>query len=353
MKYRNLPGTGISVSNLALGTMGFGTETDEDDAFTILDTFVEANGNLVDTANVYGGGLSEEVLGRWFASRPADVGDRVVLATKARFGTGPDANEVGLSRRNLDRALTASLRRLGRENVDLYQLHGWDPLTPIEESLGFLDDAVHAGKVTYIGLSNFTGWQMQLALSTAKAMGLQMAVTLQPQYSLVFRELEFEIVPAALHNNIGLLPWSPLATGFLTGKYARGFNAGSDTHRGSGIPMYEHIFGDLAAREQNWATLDTVLETAKEIGATPSQVALSWVTNRPGVTAPIFGARTLQQLEENLIAADLDLGKEATDRLDDVSAPTSNDYPYGPFGVKQRDRYVDSSDQAIRELTQS
>lgn len=353
MKYRNLPGTGISVSNLALGAMGFGTETDEDEAFAILDRYVEASGNLVDTANVYGGGRSEELLGRWFASRPADVTDRVVLATKARFGTGPDVNEAGSSRRNLDRALSASLRRLGRENVDLYQLHGWDPLTPIEETLAFLDDVVHAGKVTYVGLSNFTGWQMQLALSTAKAMGLQVPVTLQPQYSLVSRELEFEIVPAALHNDVGLLPWSPLAAGFLTGKYARGVDAGSDSRGGSGVALYEHIFGDLAAKDQNWATLGTVLEIAEEVGATPSQVALSWVANRPGVTAPIFGARTLHQLEENLAAADLDLGEEATERLDDVSAPTPNDYPYGPFGVKQRHRYVDSSDQAIRELTPS
>lgn len=350
MKYRNLPGTGISVSNLALGVMGFGTETDEGEAFAVLDRYVEAGGNLVDTANVYGGGLSEEIVGRWFATRPADVTSRVVLATKARFGTGPDVNDAGSSRRHLDRALSASLRRLGRDNVDLYQLHGWDPLTPIEESLRFLDDAVRAGKITYIGLSNFTGWQLQLAISTAKATGLQVPVTLQPQYSLVSRELEFEIVPAALHNNIGLLPWSPLATGFLTGKYDRDMKAPS-ARAGAGIPMYDHIFGDLAAKEQNWATLDAVRDIAAEIGATPSQVALSWLANRAGVVSPIFGARTLQQLEENLIAGDLELGEDATARLDEVSAPTSNDYPYGPFGVKQRHRYVDSSDQGIRELT--
>jgi aryl-alcohol dehydrogenase-like predicted oxidoreductase len=351
MKYRNLPGTGSSVSNIALGAMGFGTETDETEAFAILDRFVEVNGNLVDTANVYGGGLSEEVIGRWFASRPADVTERVVLATKARFGTGPDTNEAGSSRRNLTRALTASLRRLGRENVDLYQLHGWDPLAPIEETLSFLDDAVHAGKINYIGLSNFTGWQRQLTLSTAKAMGLQVPVTLQPQYSLVSREIEFEIVPAALHNNVGLLPWSPLASGFLTGKYFKDTAAESDTRGGSGTGLYDHIFGDLATKDQNWVTLDTVREIAAEIGATPSQVALSWVTNRPGVTAPIIGARTLSQLESNLAAADLDLSQEATERLTAVSAPASNDYPYGPFGVKQRGRYVGSSDQVIRELT--
>jgi aryl-alcohol dehydrogenase-like predicted oxidoreductase len=350
MKYRNLPGTGISVSSLALGTMGFGTETDEPDAFAILDRFVEADGNLVDTSNVYGGGASEELIGRWFASRPIDVTERVVLATKARFGTGPDANEVGSSRRNLARALSASLRRLGRDKVDLYQLHGWDPLTPIEETLGFLDDAVHAGKIDYIGLSNFTGWQMQLTLSTAKAMGVHVPVTLQQQYSLVSREIEFENVPAALHNNIGLLPWSPLAAGFLSGKYQRGEKAGSDTRAGAGNPMNDHIFGELAAKDQNWATLGVVRDIAATNGVTPSQVAYSWVTNRPAVTAPIVGAKNLEQLEQNLIAGDLVLGEHDTARLNDVSAPSPKDYPYGPFGVKQRDRYVDSSDQAITEL---
>ncbi|MCU1513963.1 MAG: putative oxidoreductase, aldo/keto reductase family [Microbacteriaceae bacterium] len=350
MKYRTLPGTGISVSNLALGTMGFGTETEQDDAFAILDRFIEANGNLVDTSNVYGGGASEELIGRWFASRPADVTERVVLATKARFGTGPDTNENGSSRRNLSRALDASLRRLGRDKVDLYQLHGWDPLTPIEETLSFLDDAVHSGKVNYIGLSNFTGWQMQLVLSTAKAMGLQLPVTLQPQYSLVSREIEFEIVPAALHNGIGLLPWSPLAGGFLSGKYQREQKASRDTRAGSGNAMNEHIFGELGAKDQNWAILAAVREVAAKQDASPAQVALSWIANRPGVTAPIIGARTLDQLEKNLVAGDLILDEDATIRLDKVSAPTPNDYPYGPFGEKQRGRYVDSSDQAIGEL---
>ncbi|SFF73949.1 aldo/keto reductase [Curtobacterium sp. YR515] len=350
MKYRMLGNTGTTVSTIALGTMGFGTETEENDAFAILDRFFDAGGNFLDTANVYGAGASEELLGRWFANRPTDVTDRVVLATKGRFGFGPDMNDVGLSRRNLDRALGGSLRRLGRDTVDLYQLHGFDPLTPVEETLSFLDDAVHAGKIHYVGLSNFTGWQMQLMISTAKAMGVQLPVTLQPQYSLVSREIEFEIVPAALHSNIGLLPWSPAAGGFLTGKYTRDALKIDGTRAGADNPMNDHIFGDLARKDQNWATLDVVKDVAAEIGATPNQVALSWVAARPGVTAPVVGARTLTQLEENLAAADLELPEATVARLDEVSAPTPNDYPYGPFGVKQRDRYVDSSDQAIGEL---
>lgn len=350
MKYRTLTGTGLSVSNLALGTMGFGPETPEEEAHAILDRFVEADGNLVDTANVYGAGASEEVIGRWFATRPAEVTGRVVLATKARFGTGPDTNENGSSRRNLDRALAASLKRLGREEVDLYQLHGWDPLTPLEETLRFLDDAVRAGKVRYVGLSNFTGWQMQLAISTARAMGLTVPVTLQPQYSLVSREIEHEIVPAALHNGVGLLPWSPLAGGFLSGKYERGVPAETGTRAGAGQPMMDHVFGDLGAKQQNWHVLDTVRTIATDLDVTPAQVSLSWLINRPGVISPIIGARTPGQLGANLMAADLDLDADATARLDEASAPRPNDYPYGPFGTKQRDRYVDSSDQAIGEL---
>ena len=351
MKYRTLAGSGTSVSNLALGAMGFGTETEEKEAFAILDRFVEADGNLVDTANVYGAGASEELLGRWFADRPTDLTDRVVLATKARFGTGPDVNENGTGRRNLDRALTASLRRLGRDNVDLYQMHGWDPLTPVEETLGFLDDAVHAGKIQYVGLSNFTGWQLQLTLSTAAALGLQIPVTLQQQYSLVCREIEYEVVPAALHNHIGLLPWSPLASGFLTGKYKKGEKAPSGARMGSGDPFSDRTLRVLAGKQQNWDIIDAVREIAGSIGATPSQVALSWLTNRPGVTAPIIGAKSLKHLAENLAGADLELDRAATTRLDEVSAPTPDDYPYGPFGDKQRGRYVDSSEQVISELS--
>lgn len=351
VKYRKFANTGTVVSNLALGTMGFGTETPEDEAFRILDRFVEADGNLIDTANVYGNGQSEQIIGRWFADRPDDITSRVVLATKGRFGTGPDVNEAGNSRRNLDRALTASLSRLGLDKVDLYQLHGWDPLTPIEETLAFLDDAVRAGKINYIGLSNFTAWQMQLALSTARAMGVQVPVTLQPQYSLVVREIEYEIVPASLHNDIGLLPWSPAAGGFLSGKYHRDVDAPSGIRAASGEPISNRTFGLLAAKDQNWATLDAVREIAREQEVTPNQVALAWITNRPGVTAPIVGARTLDQLEMNLTAADLDLGEAATNRLDEVSNPTPNDYPYGPFGEKQRGRYVHSSEQVIVELS--
>jgi aryl-alcohol dehydrogenase-like predicted oxidoreductase len=286
MLNRKLGNTGIAVSRIALGTMYFGSETPEEDAFAMLDTFVEAGGNLIDTADVYVGGVSEQIIGRWFAARPRGVTNRVVLASKGRAGGGQDPNAVGLSRRYLHRALNASLSRLGVETIDLYQLHASDMHTPVEETLSFLDEAVKAGKIHYIGLSNFTGWQLQLMITTAKAMGLQVPVTLQPQYSLLSREIEWKIVPAALHNGIGLLPWSPLAGGFLTGKYQRGGTAASGTRAGSEKPLYQWVSEEYADSDRNWATINAIVRIAKEIGATPAQVALSWIADRPGVVAP-------------------------------------------------------------------
>jgi aryl-alcohol dehydrogenase-like predicted oxidoreductase len=229
-------------------------------------------------------------------------------------------------------------------------MHGWDPITPIEETLSFLDAAVRAGKIHYIGLSNYTGWQLQLAVSTARSLGMVLPVTLQQQYSLACREIEYEVIPAALHNDIGLLPWSPLAHGFLSGKFTRGRELASGTRLGSDNAMYMHIARELTASDRNWATVDTARAIAKESGATASQIALSWIANRPGVAATIIGARTLEQLRDNLGAADLELTADATARLEAVSAPRPDDYPYGRFGTLQRDRYIDSSDQALREL---
>src|ERR1700733_1194044 len=283
MLHRKLGNTGIAVSKIALGTMYFGSETPEKDAFEILDAYVDAGGNLVDTADVYVGGVAEEIIGRWFAARPREVRDRVVLASKGRAGASKDPNGVGASRRYLHRALNKSLDRLGVETIDLYQLHASDMHTPVEETLSFLDEAVKAGKIHYIGLSNFTGWQLQLFVSTAKAMGMQVPVTLQPQYSLLSREIEWEVIPAALHNGIGLLPWSPLAGGFLTGKYQRGVAADSGTRAGSDKPVYKGTTEEYADSDRNWATIDAVQKIAKQIGATAAQVALSWIADRPGV----------------------------------------------------------------------
>ena len=222
MEYRTLGHSGCAVSSLCLGTMTFGVETDEPGAHAQLDRFIEAGGNLVDTADVYGDGRSEEIIGRWFASRPADVTEPVVLATKGRLRAWDDSpNGAGLSARHLTRALDASLRRLGLEAVDLYQVHAYDPLTPLEETLRTLDGFVRAGKIRYYGLSNFTGWQLTKAVHLARALNVAEPVTLQPQYSLLAREIEWEIVPAVLDAGLGLLPWSPLGGGWLSGKYRR------------------------------------------------------------------------------------------------------------------------------------
>jgi aryl-alcohol dehydrogenase-like predicted oxidoreductase len=347
MEHRTLGPTGTAVATIALGTMDFGSLTPEADAHAILDAYLDAGGNFIDTSNVYNGGLVEEILGRWFADRPSDVTDRVVLTTKGRFSPDPDINAVGSSRRGLRRSLDGSLRRLGRDHVDLYQLHAWDPITPIEETLSFLDDAVHAGKINYVGLSNFTGWQLQLTLSTAKQMGVALPVTIQQQYSLLSRESEWEVVPAALHNGVGVLPWSPLAGGFLSGKYRRGTAPGPDTRAGSGNPLYQWVSAEYAGSDRTWAVIDAVVGIAEEIGATPTQVALSWLADRPAVVAPITSARTVEHLAENLGASGLHLDATATSALDELSAPRSGGYPYGAFGSAQRSRNLEGRDSLV------
>jgi aryl-alcohol dehydrogenase-like predicted oxidoreductase len=258
MKYRKLGNTGTVVSHLALGTMYFGDETPEDDAFAILDGFLEAGGTLVDTANVYAETASEEIIGRWFASRPKDVTDRVVLASKGQMGDPTDEDGPALSRLFLRRSLDESLGRSGVETIDLYQLHAADMHTPVEETLLFLDEAVRAGKIHYVGLSNFEGWQIQLMASTAKAMGLHLPVSLQPQYSLLSRRAEWGVLPAARHNDLAILPWSPLASEYLSGKYRRGETPAPDTRAGSEKALYQWTSADSAKSDQNWETIDTV-----------------------------------------------------------------------------------------------
>ena len=337
MDYRTLGRSGCAVSTLCLGTMTFGQETDEEGAYAQLDRFVEAGGTLVDTADVYSAGVSEGIIGRWYAARPADVTDRVVLATKGRFGPDTDPNAAGLSTRHLTRALDASLRRLDLDHVDLYQVHAWDPVTPLEETLGTLADLIGAGKISYYGLSNFTGWQLTKAVHLARAMGVPGPVTLQPQYSLIVREIEWEIVPAVLDAGMGMLPWSPLGGGYLSGKYTRDTPPSGDTRLGDnpdrGMEAWER-----RGTERTWAIIDAVQKVAEDRGVSMAEVALAWVTDRPGVTSTILGARTLAQLETNLKAADLHLSADETTTLDEASDLHATDYPYGELGLDQRSR---------------
>ena len=337
MDYRTLGRSGCAVSSMCLGTMTFGTETGEAGAHQQLDQFIDAGGTLVDTADVYSAGASEEIIGRWFASRPAQVTERVVLATKGRFPLGGAPNDAGLSAVHLTRALDASLRRLGRDAVDLYQVHAYDPLTPLEETLRTLDGFVRSGKIRYYGLSNFTGWQLTKTVYLARELNAAPPVTLQPQYSLLAREIEWEIVPAAMDAGLGLLPWSPLGGGWLSGKYRRDERPAGATRLGEdpdrGMEAY-----DRRSTDRTWRVIDAVQKVAEDRGVSMAEVALAWVTGRPAVSSTILGARTTDQLQTNLRAAGLRLTPDETAVLDAASDPDPVDYPYGKLGVQQRTR---------------
>ncbi|PYI67693.1 aldo/keto reductase [Arthrobacter livingstonensis] len=339
MQYRTLGNSGAVVSNYALGTMTFGAEASQATSHAILDGYVAAGGNFIDTADVYSAGASEEIIGRWLAARP-DARDRVVLATKGRFPTGTSPNDVGTSRRHLTRALDDSLRRLGVEQIDLYQMHAWDPITPLEETLRFLHDSVRCGKIAYYGFSNFLGWQLTKAVYLARLQGWNSPVTLQPQYSLLVREIESEIVPASLDAGIGLLPWSPLGGGWLTGKYKRDEPPTGSTRLGENPERGMEAWQQRNDNPGTWDVIGAVESIAEAHGVSASQVALAWLADRPGVTSVILGARTTDQLADNLAAAFLELSDEEIQRLTAVSEPHLGVYPYGPMAQEQRSRKI-------------
>lgn len=340
MQYRTLGNTGAVVSNYALGTMTFGAEADEETSHAILDDYVASGGNFIDTADVYSAGTSEAIVGRWLAQRP-DAREQVVIATKGRFPTGGSPNDVGTSRRHLTRALDESLRRLGVEQIDLYQMHAWDPVTPLEETLRFLHDSVSRGKIAYYGFSNYLGWQLTKAAHLAKAHGWNAPVTLQPQYSLLVREIEWEIVPAALDAGIGLLPWSPLGGGWLSGKYKRDVPPAGATRLGENPTRGMEAWQERNDNPHTWDVIDAVAEVAGARGASEAQVALAWLAGRPAVTSVILGARSTEQLADNLAAAQLQLSGEEVQLLTDASRPRAGVYPYGPRAREQRSRKIE------------
>jgi aryl-alcohol dehydrogenase-like predicted oxidoreductase len=327
MDYRPLGSTGTLVTTLCLGTMTFGHETDEDDAHRQLDMYLEAGGNFIDTADVYNSGVAETMIGRWLTK--SGRRDDLVIATKVRFPMDDDdPNRAGLSRRWIRREVEASLARLQTDYIDLYQAHCWDPATPLEETLSAFDDLVRAGKIRYVGVSNFTGWQLQRAALLAEGNGWAPVVTLQPQYNLLAREIEWELVPLCLDEGIGILPWSPLGGGWLTGKYSRADRPTGATRLGEdpgrGLEAY-----DKRNSERTWSVIDAVQKIADDNGVSMAQVAISWVTNQPGVTSTILGARSVQQLQDNLGAAGLELSADDNAALTEVSDPGRPDYPYG------------------------
>jgi aryl-alcohol dehydrogenase-like predicted oxidoreductase len=326
MEKRKLGKSDLEVSVFGLGTMTFGHESDEETFHAILDAYFEAGGSFLDTADVYSRGSSEEIIGRWLAKRGGTEG--VTIATKARFAMSDHPADSGADRGHLERAVDASLRRLGVETIDLYQIHAWDPGTPIEETLETLDGFVQAGKVRHIGVSNFLGWQLERAILNAEHNGWASVITLQPQYNLLGREIELDIVPLCMDRGIGTLPWSPLGGGWLTGKYERtvaptgASRLGEDPARG--IEAY-----DLRNTDRTWEILDAVNVVADSRGATMGQVALNWVRKRPTVSSVLLGCRTTAQLADNLAALQWDLTDGEMHTLNEVSAPGIPAYPQG------------------------
>jgi aryl-alcohol dehydrogenase-like predicted oxidoreductase len=311
--------TGLKVSELCLGTMTFGGAADREESFRIMDRFAEAGGNFIDTANVYSRGVAEEIVGAWLKRKKRDD---FVVATKVRFAMGSGVNDVGLSRKHILASVEDSLRRLGTDYIDLYQVHAWDPLTPLEETLSTLNDLVRKGVVRYIGVSNFRAWQLQKAIYTSRRHGWETFVCLQPQYSLLCRATEFELLPLCEHEGLGVIPWSPLRGGWLSGKFRRGELPPENTRVGANKEAWERYNNDFT-----WNVLDTLAAIAQETGKTVAQVALNWLLSRRVITAPIIGARNVAQLEDNLGASGCSLTEEQVRRLDAVSElPVS--YPY-------------------------
>jgi aryl-alcohol dehydrogenase-like predicted oxidoreductase len=322
MKYRRLGNTGLLVSELCLGCMTFGREADEEASKQMISLFLQAGGNFVDTADVYADGASEEIVGRGIRG----VREEVVLGTKVYFPMGNGPNDRGLSRKHIMQGCEDSLRRLGTDYIDLYQVHCWDAATPLEESLSALTDLVRSGKVRYIGVSNFTGWQLMRSLDVSETHGFERFVCLQPQYSLVERNIEREVLPVCVEQGLGVIPWSPLGGGFLSGKYRRG----EEPPEGSRIAGAEESMEEYWARratERNWATLEVVGRISEETGKSYAQISLNWLLRQDEVTAPIIGARTLEQLEDNIGAGGWELTEEQLEELSATGA-LEEVYPY-------------------------
>jgi aryl-alcohol dehydrogenase-like predicted oxidoreductase len=316
MNYRKLGRTGLKVSVLCLGTMQWGWTADEQTAFAVMDAFVEHGGNFLDTADFYSrwipghkGGESEEIIGRWMQSRRNR--DNIIVATKARQPMGPGPNDQGLSRKHIFEAVEASLMRLQTDYIDLYQMHAYDAETPIDETLIALDDLQRAGKVRYVGASNYPAWRLVEALWSADVHHTVRFDSLEPHYNLVHRqEFEQDLRTVCEQYQIGVIPYSPLAKGFLTGKYRRGETTSS---------MYAETVARRYDRDDMWRILEAVREIAREIDSTPSTVSLAWLLAQPVITAPIVGANSVEQLGHNLTAVEVTLTPEQLLRLDKVS----------------------------------
>jgi len=335
MDFRYLGKTGLRVSELCLGTMTLGRETSEEDSYKILDRYAEAGGNFLDTADVYTRGASEEIVGTWLQNQNRDD---FVVATKVRFPMGEGPNDVGLSRKHIMAGVKDSLRRLKTDYIDLYQVHAWDPRTPLEETLSTLNDLVREGLVRYIGASNFKGWQLQKAIDVSRQNGWESFVCLQPQYNLLCRATEYELIDVCENEGLGVIPWSPLRGGWLSGKFTREMAEPLENTRIAEAAQkgYSESW-DKYNNEFTWNLLDTLRDVAKEAEKTPAQIAINWLLQSRGVTAPIIGARTIEQLEANLGAAGWTLNVEQMERLNKASELFVS-YPYDQAAIDQRTR---------------
>ncbi len=325
MDKRFLGRTGLQVSELCLGTMTFGNEADQATSHRILDEFVEAGGTLIDTADTYSAGASEVILGHWLKTKDRDD---LVIATKVYGEAGPGLPVRGTGRKHIMAAVEASLRRLQTDFIDLYQMHVYDDATPFEETLTTLDALVRSGKVRFIGASNYAGWQLQKAIDVSRHLGLEPYVSLQPLYNLLDRDAEHELIPVCRNEGAGVIAWSPLAGGWLSGKYTRDLGAPPPGARASAA--------DWQSRDtdRTWRVIDTLTTVAAEVGRTPAQVALRWVAQRPGLTAPIIGVRTPTQLADNLGATGWELDDEQLHRLTEAGA-TPPPYPHDLLRLPQ------------------
>jgi aryl-alcohol dehydrogenase-like predicted oxidoreductase len=336
MEYRALGKSGLRISVLTMGTMTFGGRggfaqvgsTDVDQARRQVDMCLDAGINLIDTADVYSGGLAEDILGEVLRGRRDDV----LVATKVRMTMGRGPNDAGLSRHHIITGCEASLRRLGTDHIDLYQVHEWDGQTPLEETLRALDLLVQSGKVRYIGASNYAAWQLMKALGTSERLGLPSFVSQQIYYSLQGREAEYELVPLAVDQGLGILVWSPLAGGLLSGKYRRGQQPPEGSRHLTDWgepPIYD--------QEGVYDIIEVLVKIAEQRGVSAAQVALAYTLAKPAVTSLVIGARSEEQLADNLAAADLTLSDDEQAQLDAASAPPLL-YPYWHQAKTARDR---------------
>jgi len=328
MQYRRLGDSGLIVSDLCLGTMIFGDQgaraTSEAEAITMIERFIDAGGTFIDTADVYAGGRSEEITGKAIREHREDV----VLATKVRFPTNQGKNDMGLSRHHIMKGVHESLKRLATDVIDVLYVHCWDPFTPLEETMRALDDLVREGSVRYLGVSNFKAWQLMKALAISDTRNYVKFVAGQYQYSLVQRDIEYEFTDLCFSEGVGIIPWGPLGGGFLSGKYTRGQRpTDSSAGRLATATSEQAEFWNKRATERNWQIIDAVGAVAEVRGASYAQIALAWLRAQPTVSSVILGARTMEQLEDNLGAADMELSQAEIDQLDRVSELPAL-YPY-------------------------